>query len=801
MRILSVVIVCFVASCAALQSGPKPTTAPEQSEDEESGVKGISRLLRESKRALAAKQFEDSNRLLRRAELSVQKASVVTRAHPDFEDLSAAVDRARVGLEEAIEADRIARRNAAIDDLMRRGEHKLDQGTSLYNELRARVPTAADVDALNEIVADLGRMRTDGEEYLDEPRYERHATERDEKATTLEKRRDQAAWQLHAAELVGSAVEAAYQAASRVHEGETTTELVASFRNAANGFMRCVNAISDLESEPQYNAAWLIETRLGVKTIGKTKKLCVERGARARKEADRREWDSRIAGIIEQIGPPVTEARSSKRAADALAATSDAVEALQLCQTELDAISRHPGASTSKTFESALGKVNAARLRQACVSEQARLVAAKPRLTWKTAFEDMMRQLEATKTGIEAGQSATDPQTRVEAWRGVVGGLEECVEQTRTLGGDKAADKGYAVKTPFGRFTVSLLEKDCRKRLGEAEKSLREANAAAELAEFIKGCSADEVGVAQREGIPDRIETVEGGRMFVYEAKVRKGRKEPRHFGFDHTGKRVDFRLRWLNTVGTVAGEVNRVLKDVQRAKSGEEALRTTKEALPVLEACVETLQATEKSPGYDAAAVFNTTLGKLPAAKLKHACSAEHAKRAKGLVGIEWRVRLEALRDRVDEAQAAIGRAAASKDISRKLDLIGSAIGGYTECTERIDPLGSEPGADKSLKATSAHGALNLRGFAKVCAKQLEQAKAALDEAMKQKEHQAFLETCRADEKAVARRQGMPTRVEQMGEGRVFVYDTKSRRKTKSKRFAFDANGKRVDERTLRHK
>jgi hypothetical protein len=215
----------------------------------------------------------------------------------------------------------------------------------------------------------------------------------------------------------------------------------------------------------------------------------------------------------------------------------------------------------------------------------------------------------------------------------------------------------------------------------------------------------------------------------------------------------------------------------------------------------LETLESAEKSPGYDATAVFNTALGKRPAAKLKRACSAEHAKRAKGLVGIEWRVRLESLRDRVDEAQADVGQAAAAKEIGKKLKLIGSAIGGYTECTERIDPLGKEPGADKNLKVKSAHGDLNLRGFAKVCSKQLDQAKKALDQAMKQKEHEAFLETCRADEKAVAKRQGMPSRIEEVGSGRVFVYESKSRRKTKSKRFAFSADGRRVDEKTLRRR
>ena len=40
---------------------------------------------------------------------------------------------------------------------------------------------------------------------------------------------------------------------------------------------------------------------------------------------------------------------------------------------------------------------------------------------------------------------------------------------------------------------------------------------------------------------------------------------------------------------------------------------------------------------------------------------------------------------------------------------------------------------------------------------------------------------------------------VEEVGGGRIFVYETKSRRKTKSKRFAFNADGKRVDEKTLR--
>ncbi|MEE8409020.1 MAG: hypothetical protein V3T05_05405 [Myxococcota bacterium] len=800
MRRLVWIAVCLVAGCAALQSGPPPKKAEVEAETEETGVKGISRLLRQSNRQLAGKQFGGAMTLLRRAERSIQTASPVTRSHPDYDDLESAVERARRRLEAAIEKDRIERRNAAIDALIRRGKATLRQGTTLFNELRARVPTKLDVATLGEIITRLATFRGDGMQYMDEPRYASHAEDRDAKAASLTERRDQAAWALKAGAPVRAAIEDAHRSVDAVKRAESPTDFVAAFRKAAQGFSRCAKAISDLEADVNYRGDQLVDTRLGMHSLAKTKRMCTERGAKARKEADKREWTATIARVVESISEPVTAMRAAKRASEMLSTGNAAMSALKKCQTALDAVSRHPGTNASRAFATALGSLTHIQLRQRCRAEESRFTKGKPRLEWRSALESAADRTASIEAKMETGTTAETPRARVDAWRAAVGGLRECVDGTKKLLAQKTADRGFSPMTPFGKLSAQGLQKECVLRLSTAQKKLALANKDLMLEEFIATCKADEIAVARREGIPDRVEPVDGGRMFVYESRGKR-KNESRHYGFDTNGNRVDFRLRWLGHVSSVVSEVSRVLQKIHHAANGEDALTATQEAIRQFEVCTEAMASARKSPGYDAAAVFKTPLGKMPAAKLGLACAAERARRAKTLESLKWRIELEDLRDRVNDAATAMSLAKVASDGATRAEKISIAIGGYQECSERIEPLGYRPGADKNLKVDSTHGKLTLRGFAKICAAQIKQAQKSLEQALADQELETFIATCKADEVEVARRQGMPTRVEEVGSGRVFVYVSKSKRKSRSKakRFAFNAAGKRVDEKALR--
>ncbi|MBI3178428.1 MAG: hypothetical protein HYZ27_02130, partial [Deltaproteobacteria bacterium] len=225
MRWLALVLAVHGMSCGPL--APKPAAAPAAPrEGDETGVKGIARLLRESRQARDAKQFEEATTLMRKAELAVEGATEVTRAHPDFEDVEETLKREREHLAPAIEKDRLERRNAAIDDLMRRGELALRQAATLYQELKVRVPAESDVQTYLELVSTLAQLRSDGKEYLDEQRYKTHAEARDQKLIIHDERSKQARWQVEASRALKPSLEEAQTALAKAQAAATTPERV-----------------------------------------------------------------------------------------------------------------------------------------------------------------------------------------------------------------------------------------------------------------------------------------------------------------------------------------------------------------------------------------------------------------------------------------------------------------------------------------------------------------------------------------------------------------------------------------------
>ncbi len=796
MRQILVCLAIPLCACAALSSAPTKTQknkTPVEAEGEETGIKSIARLLREFNRALGDKQFDAATTLLGKADKAVSTASEMTRSHPDYEDIEASVRESRTRLDAAIEADRIARRNAAIDDSIKRGEAALTAGVLLYNELRARVPTEEDLEALTQAVAAIAKLRADGRQYEDEQRYRTHAADLDPKLAALDTRRRQAAWQRKASELASEPIEEAYEAAQLIDDAKSPQEAILGFGRITAGFGRCVGALTGLQTDADYRDDWLIETRLGVRTVAETKRLCAERGAKAKRESDAREWQEQVQTVVATMAPVVQKARSAKRAAEALSAAQVAVDALRKCQGTLGALLRHPGNNPSLSFQTLLGKHTAASLKEACGAEEGRFVKVQPSLRWALGLDAVATKLDDLKTRIAQAEVSQDLAARVELWRAIVTGYAECSETAKRVAQEPAADASLVINTALGALNVKALEKECDRQQRDAQEHQAAAAAKLELAKFVATCRGEEIAVAEREGIPARVETVTGGRVFIYEQGKGKTAIITR-FGFDPNGKRVDFRMRWLESINALVSELDRLHSAVRAAATGKEALKATEGLLPVLAVCIETLDQTEKHPGYDATTTFATALGKLAAPRLREACVNEKAKRAQSLVALQWRTKVEELRDRMAQADEDLDKARLDGPPEPRLQLLATALGGYTECVERAEALATTVGNDKNLKVKTAAGDVNLAALKKACSNGLAASHKEREQVERQKALDQFVGTCRADETEVARREGVPARIEKRAGGRVFVYDVKG----KSKRFAFTAEGKRTDEKNL---
>src|SRR5690606_13286822 len=159
---------------------------------------------------------------------------------------------------------------------------------------------------------------------------------------------------------------------------------------------------------------------------------------------------------------------------------------------------------------------------------------------------------------------------------------------------------------------------------------------------------------------------------------------------------------------------------------------------------------------------------GDKPALGLKKACEDERRALAAKIPGLKWRVRLEQAVARAVEAQGQLDKAESASSVDKQVELLGASLGGFKECVERAEALPKEPGADKKLSVTSALGSLSASGLAKLCKGRVPQADKALAKAYDAQKLEAFIKTCQGDEGEVARREGMPTRVESLKNGRV---------------------------------
>jgi len=376
-------LVAVAASCAGSHGGnepPAPASAPATAsaspdDGEPLNIDQLNAVIRDMKRAIEAKSFDAARALLVRAEKALANATDVTRSHPDFEDASEGVGKARARLDKAIEQDRVDRRKAAIDSLIERGTQQTERGQIILTELRNRMPTPGDSTNLDELIESLGSLDTEGRDYLSEPRYLEHATARDHFATTLVERRRQIEWQQRASALVGASIETALTAIDEAKKAGPEAQL-AAWQSAHDALAACGLAVGTLETQGGFDAQVLVNTRLGTLAIGETKRRCLENADKIKTQLLRLAWQSRITTALQRANSALDTLRSASNAADKLAAADAALAALGVCSTGLAAVGSAPGNDPSAKFDFALGSgLSLAQATRACGKEKTRVGA------------------------------------------------------------------------------------------------------------------------------------------------------------------------------------------------------------------------------------------------------------------------------------------------------------------------------------------------------------------------------------------------------------------------------------------
>lgn len=772
-----------------------PDSWEDSNGDDEQGVRQINQHLKKFRVALKARDFDYATKWLSKAVKQTHSASEITKGHPDFEDLEMLVERSRRRLDIAIETDRIERRNAAIDDLIYRGDLATGRVNGLYANLAQRVPTATDIRTLDDLINLLAGLKTEGSVYLDDDRYAEHALDRDEKAAALQQLRKDSRWLADAMEEVSRKITTAYRAAVNGHKATELKKRIKLFHQAGIGFKNCAATIGELEREPLYDPLKVLGTRLGDMSIVDTKSKCLELSLQARQQVSAMTWYQNVDEVVQSVNAAVARLRAPTDATVELEAARETAEVLDRCHLDLDKVNKQEGHDAKRKFETLLGELSAVALDKACTKEKARVIKTLPQIEWRTKLATVQTRLDEVATlSAEAADSKTGAD-KVAKLEQAIGGLSECQEESKALGKKKGADRDLKVNTAFGKLTINAIEKLCLLRRKELDKDLAAAVKQRDAEGFAKDATGDEKNVIQREGVPSRIETFAGGRIFIYERFNKRGTKALKRYGFDDQGRQVDYWVTWRNEVVGVVSEISRVLGRVDEADTATAMFEAVEAAMPVLDICKEALTTSLSKPGYDPKAFFTTPLGKLTAEKLIGACAQERERMVGDIKTIRWHSRAEALRNRIEEVQGLLTEATTMRDPGARIKAISSAAGGLAECVERAGSLPEEPGANPDYKMDTVYGELTIADIKNACATMLEDAKDSTKTAQRDMAISKFVANCRGDEVEVAWREGIPDKVITFGPNRVFVYELPEGSKATTKRYAFDAAGKRISE------
>lgn len=758
---------------------------------EEAGIDGITQRLKQFNRALGSKDFERAGRLLRRAELAIQNADELTRGHPEFDDKVDSAERAKVRFEQALERDRIERRNAAIAELIDAGDIALKRGRTIFAAMRTRVPTEDDIEALGQVLERLNQLRGNGKQYADHAQYRVHAEDRDAQTNALRDRLKVAQWQVATSEYLNAPIVRGGKARKAARSAKKKDKEIAALKTATDAFKQCVDHFKQLSSRPDYDGERLVKTAFGAKDLKSTRKECESNYQAISSKLAVVQWETLVTTVLSNVNSATRKFNAEKTARGKLEARPDLEAALTSCVRQMNLAKQRQGYDKRKTFQSPFGELNVPGIERSCSKRAESLKEDKPSLIWQAEFEGFAQTLEPLPKAVAKANSETTPAAQALEWQNVAASFEACAQAAKELGEKKSKTPRFQAKTAYGPLTIRGVETECDKRLAAAKASLDKAQSTKKLNAFLKTVKGDEVAVARKEGIPSRIESVSGGRVFHYE---RKGAPD-QQFGFDSKGSSVDFDKQWREGFQKIARDVTGAMSQIESAKTGADLRTAVQAALPKLRDCASQLENAEKLPGAAPKMKQKTTFGELQVTGLKRACDVEMRKQRSRLPAIDWQIKLEATAARAREAERTINANRQPGPAKPRIDAIGRALGSFEECVEAAEALEGQPGASETLLVPGPERPVTRKGLITACTQAKSVANTVLEAARADLELQTFIEKAKGDERAVAKRDGLPTQVESIGTGRVFVY----RKGGKEKRIAFDAEGRRVSESSLR--
>jgi hypothetical protein len=267
----------------------------------------------------------------------------------------------------------------------------------------------------------------------------------------------------------------------------------------------------------------LLETHLGRMTLTKTREQCAALRQQAGDKVGRFAWDTLVAGL--QRAVPAARG-SGHAAAEAFKVASPLLES---CVA--GSAGAMPKGPQAPVFDSPFGKLRAPELRTACGKELATQRARQATVAWQGRLEDARDRANAAVQALTQASAAAPAQTQVDFLGEALGGFAECADAVEALGRAKEADRKLKVASGLGTLTAADLAKACKRAQAQTQARLPAAAEALKREQFLATCHADAVSVVQREGLPQKVEPVGKGRVFVYAGK---------RIAFDASGHRTE---------------------------------------------------------------------------------------------------------------------------------------------------------------------------------------------------------------------------------------------------------------------
>jgi hypothetical protein len=429
---------------------------------DERGMAELTALLELFKLRARTHKFEIAYDILGELESGLEDATTYTRSHPDFDDFAAVVERARPALDGLVERERRRQRAVAIAALDERLHATMARGVPLVAGFASHMPTAKDVDTLEEIVDELDEIEDDGEEYLDDSTWADALNRARPELAELRNKLEQAEWVRDLADDLERPLRSALTA--------TPKKDVRHLESAVAELGRCAQRIESRRDDAGYTDDIPLETPLGRMPAEETALNCRLRMATAQKHLDTARWRLSVERALASLEEATRHLGTRGNTRIRLDGTQRAVAALESCHGALVGTERHAGFDSITSFATPLGRLNAPAIRYGCRQEANGLAPRIESLSWLVSLEGVASR--AAEAHNHAMTATRDRRRALEHLSLAVGGFGECVERGSHLARAGARNPRTRVDSPFGRVTVRHLARLCGKRLRRVKKQL-----------------------------------------------------------------------------------------------------------------------------------------------------------------------------------------------------------------------------------------------------------------------------------------------------------------------------------------